>query len=267
MRKPITTLLLAVPLAAALLIIPACQKTEEAAPAPATAPEAVTESARLRFKELGFDVSDLRKVGPDFLVEGDMIITPQALAAMGDPVVVNGPRGEQYRTYNLVRSPQVITVRGANLSTRISQALDLAIANYNALGLGLTFRRVTSGGLIVVRESGTSAGGVAGFPPGNGAPYNSVTIYGGTRNYSLDVCEHVVTHELGHCVGLRHTDWFNRSLSCGSGGTEGQGTYGAVHIPGTPTGNDANSLMNACFSSTETGEFSSYDRTALNYLY
>jgi hypothetical protein len=265
MRNSITSVLLALPLAAALLAIPACQKTEEAAPAPA--PEAVTASDRLRFKELGFDVSDLRKVGPDFLVEGDMIITPQALKAMGDPVVVNGPRGEQYRTYNLVRSPQVITVRGANLSTRVSQALDLALANYNNLGLGLTFRRVTTGGLIVVRESGSGAGGVAGFPPGNGSPYGSVTIYGGTRNYSLDVCEHVVTHEIGHCVGLRHTDWFNRSYSCNSGGTEGQGSSGAVHIPGTPTGFDANSIMNACFTDNETGEFSRYDVTALNYLY
>jgi len=265
MRKPFTSLLLTVPFAAAMLAIPACRQTEEAVPV--TAPEIVTESAKLRFRELGFDVSDLRKVGPDFLVEGDMIVTPQALAAMGDPVIVRGPRGEQYRTYNLVRSPQVITVRGASLSSRVSQALDRAIANYNALGIGLTFRRVTSGGLIVVRESGSGAGGVAGFPPGNGAPYGSVTIYGGTRNYSLDVCEHVVTHELGHCVGLRHTDWFNRAYSCGSGGTEGQGTSGAVHIPGTPTGYDANSIMNACFSSNQTGEFSSYDRTALNYLY
>jgi hypothetical protein len=257
-------LFLAVPFAAALLVIPGCLETEEAVPA---APEAVTESARLHFQELGFDVSDLRKVGPNFLVEGDMIITPQALAAMGDPVVVNGPRGEQYRTYNLVRSPQVITVRGSNLSSQVSQGLDRAIANYNALGLGLTFRPVTSGGLIVVTESGSGAGGVAGFPPGNGNPYGSVTIYGGTRNYSLDVCEHVVTHELGHCVGLRHSDWFNRSYSCNSGGTEGQGWAGAVHIPGTPTGYDPNSIMNACFSANETGEFSSYDRTALNYLY
>jgi hypothetical protein len=52
MRKSFTSLLLAVPFAAALLFIPACRKSEEAAPA--TAPEAVTESDRLRFQELGF---------------------------------------------------------------------------------------------------------------------------------------------------------------------------------------------------------------------
>lgn len=226
----------------------------------------VPESVKARFVELGFDVSDIRMQGEDYLVEGDMIITPEALSTMSEPVIVNGPQGEQYRTYNLVSSPRTINVRGYNVSSAVSQGIDRAIYNYNQLGIGLTFRRVSSGGDIVVRESGSGAGGVAGFPSG-GRPYNSVTIYGGTKSYSLDVVEHVVTHEIGHAIGLRHTDWFNRAYSCGSGGNEGDGGVGAVHIPGTPTGYDRSSIMNSCFSGSSTGEFSSYDRTALRYLY
>ena len=76
-----------------------------------------------------------------------------------------------------------------------------------------------------------------------------------------------MTHEIGHCLGLRHTDYFNRSLSCGSGGNEGDGGVGANHIPGTPTGFDANSIMLACFSSSEDGEFGPFDIKALEYLY
>jgi hypothetical protein len=92
-----------------------------------------------------------------------------------------------------------------------------------------------------------------------------VQIYAGMNNYSNNVNEHVVGHEIGHCLGLRHTDWFSRQ-SCGQSG-ESAGSTGAVHIPGTPTGYDANSLMLACFSSNEDGEFGFYDRVALEYLY
>jgi hypothetical protein len=265
MKNKFTNLLLATTCIAGLCMIASCQKAQEATPM--VEQNLVSEEIKAHFRSLGFDVSDIKKVGNDFLVEGDMIITPAALAAMAQPVIVEGPHEEQYRTYNLVTTPRTIRVSTTKLSARISQALDLALANYNQLNLSIKFQRVSSGGDIVVNESGTSVGGVAGFPIGNGNPYRSVTIYGGTKNYSLDVCEHVITHELGHCVGLRHTDWFNRAYSCGQGGSEGEGNVGAVHIPGTPTGYDHKSVMNSCFTSHETGEFSQYDKTALNFLY
>ena len=227
----------------------------------------VPDEVKAKFKQLGFDVSDIRMEGENYLVEGDMIVTPLALSNMSEPVIVNGASGEQYRTYNLVSKPRTIRVRGYNLSTKVSQALDMAITNYNNEGLGIKMQRVTSSADITVYESGTGVGGVAGFPYGDGRPYNSVTIYGGMKNYAIDVVEHVVTHELGHCIGFRHTDWFNRSYSCGSGGSEGSGSDGAVHIPGTPSQYDQASIMNACFSTSATGEFSYYDKVALRYLY
>jgi hypothetical protein len=43
---------------------------------------------------------------------------------------------------------------------------------------------------------------------------------------------------------------------------------GAIHIPGTPTdARTGGSIMNSCFRSSESGEWSSSDKTALNYLY
>jgi hypothetical protein len=43
---------------------------------------------------------------------------------------------------------------------------------------------------------------------------------------------------------------------------------GAIHIPGTPTtATRGGSVMNSCFSSSSTGNWTSSDRTALNYLY
>jgi hypothetical protein len=179
---------------------------------------------------------------------------------------------EQYRTTNLVgTSVTRICINPTatfNSYTRLSQGLDLAIANYNGLGLRITFQRGGTGCTANITAQTTSgAGGVAGFPSG-GRPYGTINIGTGLNSYSVDVNEHVITHELGHCIGFRHSDYYNRAISCGSGGNEGDGGVGAILIPGTPsTATVGGSVMNACFRSTETGEWTSSDRTALNYLY
>lgn len=78
----------------------------------------------------------------------------------------------------------------------------------------------------------------------------------------------ILAHELGHCIGFRHTDYMNRAYSCGGSPTnEGASTVGAVHIPGTPTTADPNSWMLACIGSGQNRPFNANDKTALNYLY
>ena len=73
---------------------------------------------------------------------------------------------------------------------------------------------------------------------------------------------------MGHFIGFRHTDYFDRSISCGSGGNEGTAGVGANHIPGTPTGATLadKSWMRSC---TDGGNrpFNNDDKTALDYLY
>ena len=267
---------------AVCLIAPSCSEQDAR---PGSQAE-ISDKTIAQFKSLGFDVSDIRLVNADamngrsgqknYLLEGDIVITPENLQAMlKSSVHHTGAVGEQYRTTNLVNNNRTIRVLGYTggsnaLDSKMRTALQMAVDNYNALNMGLsftlTFGTDTSTPHIVVYNVSGSAGGQAGFPSG-GNPYKWVQIFSGTSAYSTDVVEHVITHEIGHTLGLRHTDYFNRSLSCGSGGNEGSSGVGAIHIPGTPTGYDAGSVMLACFSSSENGEFGSYDRIALEYLY
>ena len=251
-------------------------------------PDQITEATKAKFTELGFDVSDIKmsdefelldpaSEGGNFVLEGDIIITPENLEAMLQSDIAHvGAVGEQYRTTNLVtglpRTIEVIGYTGGSLAltSKMRTSLQWAINNYNALNTGLTFT-LTFGtnwqprDIVVYRPSG-GAGGSAGFPSG-GDPYKFVQIFSGLNSFNNNVIEHVMTHEIGHCLGLRHTDYFNRSLSCGTGGNEGSAGVGAILIPGTPSGFDANSVMLACFSSSEDGEFGPFDVVALETLY
>ncbi len=177
---------------------------------------------------------------------------------------------EQYRTTNLVSTTVtkicINPTSTFNSYSQLSAGLDLAIANYNALNLTFRMARGPTTGCSanIAAKTTTGTGGFSGFPSG-GLPYHTINIGTGLQSYSLDLNEHVITHELGHTIGFRHSDYYSLS-SCSS--NEGTAGVGAIHIPGTPTTSTVGgSLMNSCIRSTETGEFTSSDITALNYLY
>ncbi|MEO7730871.1 MAG: M57 family metalloprotease, partial [Kofleriaceae bacterium] len=140
-------------------------------------------------------------------------------------------------------------------------------------GLSFTMRRISNGGtagcdaVITGRVSGPT-GGSSGFPSG-GLPFNKFQIGSGLKSFPLSTITHVITHELGHTIGMRHSDFFNRAISCGGAASnEGNGGVGAILIPGTPSGATVGgSVMNSCFRTVETGNFTASDRTALQTLY
>ncbi|MFY2558332.1 M57 family metalloprotease [Corallococcus terminator] len=220
--------------------------------------------------EAGFPANDIMVADGNVYVGRDAHVTLEASREMLQQPE-QGP--EQYRTTNLVSSSItricIVPTSGFNSYARLSQGLDLAIANYNALGLSFTMVRGNAGSCsaTITAQTTSGAGGSAGFPSG-GRPYGTINIGTSLNTYSVGVNEHVITHELGHTVGFRHSDYYNRAISCGSGGNEGAAGVGAIHIAGTPTtASTGGSLMNSCFRSTETGNFTASDRTALTTLY
>lgn len=236
-------------------------------------------------------IENLRQAGyPDdeIVVRSDGVVivggdAEVSLAASREMIGVDTPDGlrqetdddfRQYRTTNIV-SPSIdlICINGSAFAGTMSTALNNAIANYNDLNLSFDMLRTNGPAagcdavINAVVVGGT--GGLAGFPSG-GLPYGTINIGSGIpTNYGLDVTTHVIMHELGHCVGFRHSDYCNRALSCGGAAiNEGSGGVGAIHIPGTPIcGVFYESVMNSCYNAGSTGQWSATDITALNTLY
>jgi hypothetical protein len=88
-------------------------------------------------------------------------------------------------------------------------------------------------------------------------------------NPDLNYVASVIQHEIGHCIGFRHTDYMNRSYSCGGrkvNEEKPRSGYGAILIQGTPSTPDAESFMLAC-SNGGNRTFNANDVIAMNALY
>ncbi len=236
----------------------------------------------------GFNVIDQPPISYNdgFLVEGDIYLTNDQILNRnkknGKGISISE---KQYSTNNLVTTNgnRTITVfaregGGLGFDTATSEAIDLAIERYNTENLEITFERVSSqrnADIVISRLNFFlelfGVLGFAGFPTDNGDPFDEIALTGrlASIGISKEGIASIVAHELGHCIGFRHTDYFDRSISCGGDPVdEGAGDIGANLIPGTPADAtlEAASWMLSCFDGSDR-PFNEDDQTALNFLY
>lgn len=253
---------------AALTLLSSCSEKE----AVVNTQQDISADALSQIRQLGFSAADVqRDENGNYLVEGDIVLSPSDLNKREAVQLLRVGQAEQYRTTNLVTGlPRVITLSiSSQLPSSYVAGLDEAIARYNAQNLQLTFARVSSGATISIVRANGSYLASAGFPSG-GSPFNQVKVNSraiGT-NPATGYLATILAHEIGHCIGFRHTDYMDRSYSCGgSTSNEGASTVGAVLIPGTPSAADPNSWMLACIGAGQSRAFNANDQTALSYLY
>ena len=247
-----------------------CQQEEEI-----SNKEEASQEVLSQIKALGFSNQNVQKVDGGYVVEGDIFLSNGDLSAAHNTKALRVGEVEQYRTTNLVNAGtgrEITLSIDPKLPASYTPALDEAIARFNAENLTITMRRVASSGNIHIVAAPKSAQYLAsaGFPTAAGDPHNEIKVatryIGNNPNQAWFAT--ILAHEVGHCIGFRHTDYMDRSYSCGGSYTnEGASTVGAIHIPGTPTMQDPNSWMLACIGSGQNRPFNSNDKIALNYLY
>jgi len=256
-----------------MVALTACKKDTK------VAEDEISQAVKDQIYSIGFGTSNIQKVDEGYLVEGDIILTPEYLNSNPTRLLLRTASEEQYHTTNLVTGvPRTIKIAlNSRLAGRAgySQALAEVEARYNAENLSLTFDAVTSGADITFVEGHGSYLASAGFPNSSGTPYgqvkvNAQAIGSGTTQKFIDYLATIMAHEAGHCIGFRHSDYFNRQISCGgSPVNEGASNVGAIYIPGTPQAPDVDrsSWMLSCIGSGQNRPFSADDKTALGYLY
>jgi hypothetical protein len=263
---------------AALTLLSSCKKD-----AKEIVSDEVSADVLSQIKSLGFSTEGVQKQNGRYLVEGDILLSPSDLASSPSSPNMVIANEEQYRTFNLVnptKHPVIDVALNSSSAAHdavFSAALDETIARFTAEGLTIKFNRVSAGGdiTVVAYYEASNVLGSAGFPTSTGDPYNQVRMntyhYGtGTSSTNVNYIATIMAHEIGHCIGFRHTDYMNRAYSCGGRrSNEGQATtgVGAVHITGTPTGGDPNSWMLACVGNGVNRPFNANDKIALSYVY
>lgn len=265
-----------------VIFIASCKKTDQDTPLAESKNDAVLSY----IKSLGFSANSIKDIGVEYLVDGDitfaknmeiplnksqkvennLILTDRQMSLPS----INDHKIGQYYGGTLVNQTNRINVRimvDPSMNSMINE-INSAIGQWNNEPSGISFSIVSSGSYdILIKDANLGNGGCgrARFPL-NGKAGDLVEI---NKSYisgnSFDQRQRTITHELGHTIGFRHTNWSANGENQNDSDLIGTPVT-AIDVPNAG-GTDANSLMNGSQCGMGAAYLSAKDKLALINLY
>lgn len=223
----------------------------------------------------GFKRDQIELTGDGIVIDGDQILKLEAVhTAMRK---VGQSRSSHFRTLfiaNKVKAGFITVYIDPNVPGRWITAINDAMAAWKKLNK--TFNPSGASNVFFIRSYSANANiaitmghldadriGMSSFPDSNGSVGSSIQISNDPfiiSSLNPAQLKGVMMHELGHTLGLRHTDW-----QCNSEPTD---SYGYYYIPGTPFLCDYQSIMSSQSSGGAVNtDFSADDKLAISQLW
>ncbi len=205
------------------------------------------DEIRLAMSQFGLDTTGIYEWNEYFVVEGDILI----------------PKNSQiYRpSYTRQEHAPIYVANELEISVGLCAeyqndqswvaALQESVSLYNEnTDLYFTYSNNNPDILIMPDDLDDTTYGRSGLPTSANAPFNRVYINYDCSSYTVAKKVGILMHEIGHCIGLMHTE----------------ASFNSFHVPGTSY-TDENSFMRSWASDPTWHGFSQGDLIMLRYLW
>jgi len=234
-------------------------------------------------KSLGYRQSDIKDIGNYYVVDGDILFDKRVTIDASkkklelSKLPTTRIKTEQSGTGSYVSISNVVVQIDPSMSAYQTE-IQGAMNEWNSVSSSLTFTLYNGSGpspnITISDNSGLGSGvcGEALFPV-NGLPGSQIyiaTSFMASLSFTSAQIQYVISHELGHTIGFRHTNWYYSGEP--TSGTDPAGSsFGADPLPGTPNqynyDPDPTSIMNGGQCGNSYISLSDFDKAAFQYLY